>query len=238
MAQRTLLGLNILNQLLRIPCGPQSRVGIGVSGTWTGTLTVYRSFDGANYLNFPATDLALFPQTPQNAATITANGNFWIDSLGAQQVVVSFTTVTSGTALVIGASAVDGSWQDAFLASTSKFVSQNITGGLTNSQVIAAQTNRAWHCRYASVSFNVAPSADVEFQILDGASSVLWDGYIPANVSGGAAAGTYTIPLPVPDPSVPNSGGVTGTPGNSMTLKLFAPGGSVISTVNGELLAA
>jgi hypothetical protein len=237
MAQRTLLGLNLANQTLRIPCGPSDRIGIGVSGTWVGTITVYRSFDGANYQNFQATDLTTFPTTA-GPTTITVNGNFFLDALGASQIVVTFTSYTSGTALVIGASAKDGSWQDAYLASTSKFVSQNVTGGLVNSQVVAAQPNRAWRCRAASASFNSAPSAPVEFQILDGASAVLWDGYIPVDINTSAAGGVFNVPLPPFDPAVPNSGGVVGTVGNSMTLKLFAPGGTVISTVNGELLAA
>jgi hypothetical protein len=231
---RTLEALNALNMAVKIFTGGQARVGIGIGGTWSGQLNFYQAFDAVNYLGYPLT-VQPFP-SGAGVQFVTANGNFWADISNALGVAVVMSGYVSGAANVIISAANDGSWQDAFLAATSLNVSQNVAGGLVNSQVIAAQANRAWRLRSASVSFSVAPSVAIEFQVLDGASSVLWDGYISG--ADAVAPGVFPIPLPPPDPAVPGSGGVVGTPGNSMTLKLFAPGGGVISTVNGELHAA
>ena len=214
--------------------GGLTRCGIALTGTWVGTASFYVSYDGANF--FPKT-VTPFP-SGTGVQSATANGNWFADLQGAVAVQVALTAYTSGVVGVSIAAALDGSWQDAFLASTSKYVSQNVTGGLVNSQVIAAQANRAWRCRSASVSFNSEPSVAIEFQILDGASSVLWDGYVPKDIQTSAPGGVFQLPLPPPDPAVPGSGGVVGTVGNTMTLKLFAPGGSVVSTVNAEMAAA
>lgn len=238
MATITREALSAQGQVLKLSTVGQSRVGFGIGGTWVGTLSFYVSYDGVNYLGGSMGGPLAVQPFPAGATqqTTNANGNFFADVNNALFVAVVITTLTSGAPNVVIAAANDGSWQDAFLAATSLSVTQNVAGGLVNSQVIAGQANRAWRCRSASVSFSVAPGVATEFQILDGASSVLWDGYIAGPDA--VAPGTFAIPLPPPDPSLPGSGGVVGTIGNSMTLKLFAPGGAVLSTVNAELHAA
>ena len=229
-------GLTALNQIIKLSTVNQARVGFGITGTWVGTLSFFVSYDGTNYIGGSMGGPLGVQPFPSGAVqlTTTANGTFFADLSGALGVAVQLTALTSGAPSIAIAAANDGSWQDAFLAATSLDVSQSVSGGAVNSQVIAAQANRAWRCRSASIGFSVAPAAAVEFQILDGASSVLFDTYIPKDTP----VGQYVVPLPPPDPAVPGSGGVVGTVGNSMTLKLFAPSGSVVSTVNGELHAA
>jgi len=232
MATITREALTVQGQVLKLSTAGQSRVGFGITGTWVGTLSFYVSYDGINYLTFPGGALTVQPfPAGTGQQTTSANGNFFADVNNALFVAVVLTTLTSGAPSVAIAAANDGSWQDAFLAATSLEISQNVAGGAVNSQVVAAVPSRAWRCRSASVGFSAAPAAAVEFQILDGASSVLFDCYIPKDTP----VGFYTVPLPPPDPATPSSGGVVGTIGNSMTLKLSAPGGSVVSTVNGEM---
>ena len=224
-------GLNVAGQSISLGCAvPVQRVGVGITGNWAGTLTLQVSYDGVNF--FPST-FTPFP-SGTGVQTVTANGNYFADVGGAVAFRVVATTLTSGTAIVAVSAANDGSWRDAFLAPSSLFPSQNVAAGAVNSQVIAAVAGQAWRCRSVEIGFSVAPAAAVEFQILDGASTVLFDIFIPKDTP----VGFYNVPLPPPDADVPGSGGVVGTVGNSMTLKLFAPGGSVVSTVNAELHAA
>lgn len=222
-------------QPLFLYTGGMSKVGFGVTGTWVGSIAFTYSTDGIVFNPLFVTPFA----TGTAVQVVTANGNWeaLIRNIVAVRAVFSR---TSGTAVVVIGASLDSSYQDAFLAATSKYVSQSVGSGATNVVTIAAQANRAWRCRTLSVGFSVAASAAVDLKITDGASSVLWEGYVPPNSGASlAGGGQFLAPLPT-DPNTPGlvGGGVVGTPGNSMVITLAAPGGSVVSTVNAEMAAA
>lgn len=229
--------LNADAMQLAIYCGGMSKVGINLAGTWVGTVKFFGSTDGTNFVPLSMTPFA--SGTTVQSATANGNWEISVQSLSLVAVKVTFTR-TSGTVLVTMGASIDSSYQDAFLASTSHFVSQSVSGGATNVITIAAQVNRAWRCRSLQVSFSVASGAAVLITISDGASSVLWEGYVPINNEGVATVGsTFNVPLP-PDPMTPGltGGGVVNTPGNSLVITLAAPGGSVVSKVNAEIVPA
>jgi hypothetical protein len=226
--------LNADQMAVYLFCGGQSKVGFNVSGTWAGTVAFFASADGVRFDAVTVTPFA----SGTGVQSATGNGS-WELQVQNYVAVKALLTRTSGTAVVVMATSRDSSYQDAFLTSTSKYVSQNVGSGATNVVTQAAQTNRAWRLRTLTIGFSVAAGAAVDIKITDGASTVLWEGYVPKqDVSTGGF--TYIVPLPPPlsaDPSNPD-GGVVGTPGNSMVVTLAAPGGSVVSTVNCEFQAA
>lgn len=222
--------LNNNGMAAQIVAPPGGLVGVNLGGTWTGTVSFFGSFDG---VNFVPVSLTPYPTgTPVQSAT--ANGKFSSSGANFQAFKVVF-TLTSGSVLATLAIAQDSSWQDAFLAATSKYVNSEATGGAANTLTQAAVANQAWRLRSLSVAFSVAPANPVKVTITDGASSTLWSGYVPKDTPAG---GTFLIPLPPPDPAIPNSGGVVNTPGNSLVIALAAPSGGIVSELNGEFLAA
>lgn len=228
MANTVREALNATGMSVTLNCVGQSNVGIGITGTWVGTVSFFGSFDGVNF-NVP---LAATPFPSGTAvSTTTGNGNWFSSGLNLAAVQAVFTR-TSGTATVVLAASLDSSFQSAFLASTSQSVSQSVSGGLANVLTIAAQANRAWNVGTLVVGFSVAPAAAVLCTIADGGSSVLWETYVPPLTDAGAATvgGTFQVPLP--------PGGVFGTPGNSIVITLAAPGGAVVSKVNAAVQPA
>lgn len=221
--------LNAQGMKLPIFCGGCSAVGIGITGTWTGTLTFKYSTDGINFQNLFATP---FP-SGTGVNTVTANNNYFTRALNYVAVQVELTTLLTGSPIVTLCAAGDSSWQDAFLASTSQFVEQDASSGAANTLTIASQANRAWRCRSVSGGFSVAPAAAVKVTITDGASSVIWAEYLAAS------AGQWKLNLPADSyfPTV-SLGGVVGTPGNSMIVTVAAPGGSVATSTSLEMIAA
>ncbi len=228
--------LNSQGMQLTIFCGGQSYVGLNVSGTWAGLINWSGSFDGIKFFPLSVTP---FP-SGATVQSVTGNGNSFVPVQNYVAVRATLTTLTSGSAVVTMAASIDSSYQDAFLGATSLFVNQETSGGLTNVVTIAAQANRAWRCRTLSVGFSVAAGAAVALTISDGSSGVIWKGYVPANPEAtGTSGGTFLVPLPA-DSNVPgvSGGGVVGTVGNSMIITLGAPGGSVVSEVNAEMIPA
>jgi len=226
--------LNADQMALPIFCGGMSKVGVNLAGTWVGTVKFYASVDGLNFNLVSVTPFA--SGTTVQSSVANGSWEFLAQNYVAFKVVF---TRTSGTVIVTLATSIDSSYQDAFLASTSIYVRQEVTGGATNVITQTAQANRAWRLRSLSVAFSVAASAAVKLTISDGASSVLWNGYVPLGAGQASGGGTYEVPLP-PDPNTPGlvGGGLVNTPGNTMVITLAAPGGSVVSEVNAELHAA
>ncbi len=216
---------------LAIYCGQQSKVGINLSGSWVGTVSFFASTDGINFRPVAMTPFA----SGTAVSTATANGSWESAVLNYVAFKVVFTR-TSGSVVVSMATSVDSSYQTAFLASTSVYVSQSVASGASNVITQAAQANRAWRLRSLSVGYSVAAGAPVDIKITDGASSVLFETYVPIGATG--LVGSFVVPLPPPDPAVPGSGGLVNTPGNSLVITLAAPGGSVVSTLNAELIPA
>ncbi len=218
--------LNANAMSLTIFCGGQNYVGINLTGTWVGTVAFQATYDGATFVSVGATPFA----TGTAVTSSTANGSWFLQVEGAIAVRAVFTR-TSGTAIVTLASSLDNSYQDAFLTTVQKNVSRAVGGGLVNQLIFPAQENRAWRCRTLVVSFSVAPAAGTKVTLSDGACQVLWE------VFAAAAVGYQTIALPL-DSNTPgvSGGGVVGTPGNTFVITVSAPGGSVASIINAEMV--
>jgi hypothetical protein len=225
--------LNADQMFVTLFTGGMSKMGVNLAGTWVGTVNFYASTDGINFI--PAYLTPFASGTKVTAAT--ANGN-WELPVGNYLAFKAIFTRTSGTVLVAMGASVDASYQDVFLVSTSKYVSQNVTGGAANTVTQAAQANRAWRLRSLSVGFNVVASAAVEVTVKDGASTVIWDGYVPLGAGAASGGGTFLVPLPpLYELNGQILGGLVNTPGNSMVISL-TPGGSVVSTINAEFAGA
>ncbi len=216
---------------LAIFCGGQSKVGVGITGTWVGTVSFFASTDGVNFKPVAMTPFA----SGTAVSTTTANGSWESAVLNYVAFKVVFTR-TSGSATVAMATSLDSSYQSAFLASTSIYVSASHAAGAANVITQAAQANRAWRLRTLVIGWSAAPSAAVLCTITDGASSVIWETYVPVGATG--VVGTFNVPLPAPDPTVPGSGGLVNTPGNTLVITVADPGGSVVSKVNAEFIPA
>jgi hypothetical protein len=230
MATLTRQVLNAQGMKLNLFCGGMSRVGINLSGTWTGTVSFKGSFDGVNFVALSVTPFAS-GTTVQSA---TGNGNWFVDVQNYLVIQVVFTTLTTGTATVTMASAVDASWQEAFLSSTSVFINQAASNA-TNTVTVASQANRAWRCRTLTITIDKTATwaSSPNFQITDGASSILWAGDLPTT------PGVYNVGLPADPGNVGISGGgVVGTPGNPMSIITAASGSGTHCNINAELIAA
>jgi hypothetical protein len=221
--------LNAQGLSLPLFCGGLSRIGIGVSGVWTGQLNFEFSVDG---LTFYPMSVAVFALDVGQQFT-TVNGNFYVAVKNFIAARCRLVTLTSGAPVVIMSASVDSSYQDAFLASTSHFVNQASSANSGNVVTQPAQANRAWRLRYLniSVSGTAVWAASPAFKISDGASAVLWAGDLPT------AQGQNTIGLPE-DPKTAglSGGGVVGTPGNSMVVTVAAAGSGIITNVNAEFI--
>lgn len=201
--------------------GGMSKVGFGISGTWVGTIAFYGSFDGVSFIPVSVTPFA----SGTTVTTTTATGS-WERAVENFVVFKAVFTRTSGTAIVKIAASLDSSYQDAFLAPTTRYVNQEASGA-TNTVTIAAQANRAWCLKVLVISNDTAATwaAQPHWKVTDGASSVIWAGNIPTT-----AGQANNIVLP-PD-------GLAGTPGNSMVITVASAGGSVKVDVNAFLTAA
>jgi hypothetical protein len=227
--------LNADQMSLTLWTGGMSKVGISLSGTWAGTVSFLAANDALNF--FPVTMTPFASGTGVQSATATGNWERAVENLLAFRALF---TRTSGTAIVTMAASLDASYQDAFLASTSKYVTQSVGSGAQNKITVAAQANRAWRLKSLSVGFSVAAGAAVDLQVSDGASSLLWEGYVPLSAGAPSAGGTWLVPIPLGGNNIAGiiDGGLVTTPGNSLVITLAAPGGSVVSTLNAELVAA
>jgi hypothetical protein len=225
-------GLNALNMRLPLYCSGQSKVGFNVAGTFVGTLTPAFSIDGLNF----NTPMSLTPfASGATVQTITGPGSWEVQTQNYIAVQLQMTAYTSGTAIVTLATSIDSSYQDAFLASTSIYINQASGANAINTITVAAQANRAWRCRRATISNSAAATwgASPAFKILDGASSILYACDPPV------AQGEYEIKLPTDDNTPGRAGGgVVNTPGNSLGIVLQAAGGTAVTNINVEVRAA
>jgi hypothetical protein len=213
---------------LTIWCAGMTSVGVALTGTWTGSVAFLGSTDG---LNFKPITVTPFPQGTgvQSAA---ANGNFYFNVANYRAFQIKPTVTTGSIVAVMGVS-LDSSYQDAYLAPSSKYVSQETASGAATTITIAAQANRAWRLRTLSGGFSAAPGAAVKVTVSDGGSTTLWEEYLSAS------AGGWQLKLPTgtTTPGVID-GGVVNTPGNSLVITVAAPGGSVTTAASAEIAAA
>lgn len=208
--------------------GGTSHIGVAISGTWVGTITFFYSTDGVNF--YPTT-LATFPGATSTLST-TVNGNF--EASTKNWVALKITTaLTSGNVTIVIASSVDSSYQLAFLTAGSAFLNQQVASGAQNQITVAAQAQRSYRARTVSGSFSAAPAAAVLVTISDGGSTTLWAEHVAAS------AGQWKLNLPADfDTPLVSAGGVVNTPGNSLVITVAAPGGSVVSELNVEVIPA
>ena len=222
-----------------LSCANMSKFGFGITGNWVGTVNFSYSLDGINFAAYPqGGPLNAFPFAPVGTAaqvavsSVTGNGNWEGDVKNFLAVRATFVRTSGSVSVAIGAS-TDLSYQDAFLGSTSTFVSQPQAGGGQNVMTIAAQPNRGWRCRTLTASFSGVPGSPPLVTISDGGSATLWSEY----ASDPSGTGTYKVNLP-DDPRTPglSGGGVYGTPGNNMVITIAAPGGTITSIINAEMI--
>lgn len=195
---------------LTVFVGGSSNVGIGLTGTWVGTVPFYGSTDGINFLPISLTP---FPGgTAVNSAT--GNGNFFTQTLNYLAIKVVFTR-TSGSLAVSISSAITSAWQDAFLAPSTIANSSSVSSG-ANTLTQAAQANRAWKLTFCEVSFggNIVGSSQ-RIDIYDGtiAGTRLYTAFLNNNV--GSVGSVQKINLPTDAAGNP---ALVGTPGNAMTI--------------------
>lgn len=236
MAVITREALSAVNMFVQLPCLGMSKVGVGVTGTFVGTLSFQGSFDGTNFVPLSVTPFA----SGTAVSTTTATGNWEVAVQNYMVIRVKFTARTSGTAIVTMAGSADASYQDAFLADTTVYVSQSSTQNAVNTLTQAAQTNRAWRLASLIISITGQPAwlTSPNLQITDGAGgAVLYAVDIPLSGSSGQV---FQVPLPVGDNiTTPGAArGVVNTPGNAMVVVIAAAGGVNITRANAEFHAA
>lgn len=249
--KRTAL-LNAVGQEATLWVGGQTKVGIGVYGvSGTITLSFEASYDGITYWPlsvgvYPATLNALMSGAGGgNLATTTvtsatANGNWEVNVPtgvpGAPQFVRVQQTAGTGSAKVVIAASVDGSYQEAFNPPTNAGVSTGIlypsttSSGGVNTMAIPANANAAINLTFLDVEMS-GPGF--------GAQAVLriWDGAVNTNVpifqgllTGpvGSVSVQQVINLPKDE-----QGNVSllGTPGNPMNIQIINLG-SVFAVMN------
>lgn len=210
---------------LTIFCGGMSYVGARLAGTWVGTVQFEASNDGVNFFSVSVTPFA----SGTDVSSATANGNWFTTVKSYVAFRVRISSYTSGSVIAYLATSTDAGYQNAFLASTSLSVNSSATSG-TNTLTQAAQTNRAWRLKHLTVAL-AGPLGGASFrvQVFDGAitDSVLHQTYLEGNVA--SVGKEFEVTLP-PD-------GITGTPGNAMTIRLLGAG-NASSEINAQFSAA
>lgn len=219
--------LNATGMSLTVFVGGSSNIGLGITGTWVGTLTFYGSTDGINF--FPITMTPFASGTAVGSAT--ANGNYFTPTQNYLAIRVTFTR-TSGSATITIASAVDASWQNAFLSASTICVSSTTSGG-NNTLTQAAQANRAWNLTFLEISLaGVIIGAALQVDIFDGgvAGTKLYSAFLTQTGTGSVGT-VQKINLP--------ADGITNTPGNAMTIVVRGtPSALQSNTINAKFSAA
>lgn len=199
-----------------------SFIGIGVTGTWVGTVKFKASEDGINFI-----DLGMTPFASGTAVTsTTANGNWFSPVLNFQVFRAEFTRTSGSVGLIVGTS-VDAAYQDAFLTSSTIFPKSTATGAV-NTLTQSSQANRAWTLLSLKIDASSTPSwlTLPHVKINDG-STTLWQFNLPTVGSSGQL---WDVTLP--------TGGITNTAGSAMSIVLANPQGSVITNINAQFKSA
>lgn len=224
--------LNTTGQTAVIPCAGQAYAAIGITGTWTGTMTFQVTYDGTNW-----NTLSVIPYPAGTAVTSsTVNGTWYQALLGqygpAQAFRIVFTR-TSGTALVYGAASGDLSGLDALQNVDSLYLNQVGAFSATNTMTVTGATGHGWNLRTLVVSLVGPTGSTGSIQVSDGATGIagstgIWqqDWYM--------AGGVIIVPVPLPAESALRPGGLFTKPGNSLIISV--PGVTTVrSTLNAEV---
>lgn len=198
--------------------------GIGISGTWVGTIAFSGSFDGVNYVPLDALPWPTGTPTVQSA---TANGSWYVPTENFVTIQASLTVYTSGSPIVQLVASSDASFRNAFLTQAQKY-RNSFAYEAVNTMTIAADPNGAWRLRTLVISTDAVPTwaSSPALQVKDGSTLIY-------AIDPPLVAGSYLVPLPT-DPNAPNAagGGLVGTPGNAMTITLASSLGSSSSSAS------
>ncbi len=210
MATLTRVALNAAFMDNRVFCAGMSFVGIGITGTWVGTLKFFgQQFDQTAGM-WQSTPLAAYSYpgasayapsgagTPTSSSTglvstATANltGNYFWPVQNFQIFGCQLSAYTSGTVNVCLAAAIDNSWADAFLLASGLAginLNQRVGGGV-NLLTIPANTNLSRRLKGLVVS--AAPQQGSGGSSI-GPTTALWTAYPPLQIWDGAV-GTGTL---------------------------------------------
>lgn len=205
---KTATGLTAAAQQCSVSVLGQSFVGINVSGTWAGVLAFEQTFDGVKWVQLP---VQVYPGGSANAAlnSITSTGTnvnaFYFAAIpsGPGSTAVTppvavrarLTSYTSGTAVVVMASATDNSYIDCSLAQSvlNQTAVSSANTALTATQ--AANANHAWKLNSLLVSVSGTITAAHKVIVKDG-TTALYTVYLPVITGGGNSSPVIPIPLP------------------------------------------
>lgn len=258
-------GLLNANQMdVRVFCAGMSYVGIGVSGTFVGTLSFFmQQFSSEGGMFGPdATRVYPYPGaaipsdvTSTGVASVTFTGttatNYYWPVQNCTVFSARVSAYTSGSPIVTLAAALDGSWADAFLPASGGNginINKSVVGG-QNILIIPANPNLPR--RLKSLVVTVAPEQGAGGSS-SGATTAVWNAYPPLRIYDGAyptdnimfaADLNTTVPfqydVPLPDQKTDFPGisdeGLAGTPANPITIFLASPGLGITTNINAEV---
>jgi hypothetical protein len=217
---------NLANQSLSLYVGGQAYVGIGLSGTWAGTVSFFGSVDGENFFplavqTYPwvegGTNVKLFTQ----AASGVVSQSYVAPVQNLLVVKVVLSTYTSGSPQVAIAASQDGSYQNAFQAQSGIWKTQSAAAGI-NTFNVGANVNHPWKVSRVIVSFSGTPTT-ANVTIKDGAATLQ----------------SIDLPLAAGQNDLSNYlGGIAGSPNSALQVVVANPGAGVTSDVNVMLEAA
>lgn len=238
MSTRVAKTLNAVNQEVTIWCEGQSKVGISIrSVTGTPTFTFYGSLDG---LVFTTLGVGVYPSaTPPSTVVTTASaaGSWEVNVQNYKFIRVQMTS-GSGPATVVMTASIDGAYQEAFADAAAGvslghlFPSTTSSAGV-NTMTIPAQANRAINLTFLDVELvGVGFGGNAMLRVWDGAvnSGVpLYHAFLPSPV--GSVSTQVKLNLPTDADGVI---GLTGTPGNVMTIQIINLG-NVFAAINARV---
>lgn len=211
-------------QEVTIWCDGQSKVGIAITAlTGTTTLSFFASLDG---LTFNPLTVGPYPSAAPSAAgvtTATATGNFEVPVQNYKFIRVQMTT-GSGPATVILTASVDGSYQEAFLATAgvslaTLYPSTTSSAGV-NTMTIPAQAGRTINLTFLEVAMaGPGGGSNAQLRIWNGAvdsGAPLYSCYLTP--AAGSVGTVQKINLPE---DAQRNVGVQGTPGSAMVIQII-----------------
>jgi hypothetical protein len=210
-------------------CTNKSFVGIGVAGTFVGTLTPQISYDGgATWVT-----LVLTPYPSGTTITSITTTGSWFAAIPYSNnplnnttvlVKVTGTSITSGNPIVSISSAVGQSFADAYSTDAQIYQQQTSSANAANVITQAANAYHGWNLTTLTVTWTSAATPTAGYvQVKDG-TTVIWE------VDTALATGVNNITLP--------SGGLNSTPNNAMVITVAAGGSGAISNLNAEIHAS
>lgn len=163
-----------VNQVLHLAVLGNAYVGIGVTGTFVGTVSFYGSYDGSNWTPL---NCQVYPWV-QGGSTVashvqasgSANGQYVAQVIDYRFVKATVTVLTSGNPVVSIASSIDGSYAAAY-QSQGGLWRTSAGFGNNNTLTAAANTNHGWKLKKLMVSISKL-ATQPQVTIKDGATAI------------------------------------------------------------------